>query len=170
MGKDKGGTAMKKALKILACIAAVIAVVFGVYMKFMDNAAKADHYEMGNDKIPSVKLVLGEVRKVKSLHYSYKNNYSARTIGYSTDPGDQAQAAGDMEKYVRYLRENEGFVLSKSGESHQSVDGGPFIRGVQMTLVKNSVDDGMSITLDIDYNAKGYKLQLTKTTGRVMKY
>jgi hypothetical protein len=118
-------------------------------------------YELGKDTITSIKGVIGDLgaRKVTGISTATENGVQTKVYSYSTDPDDGTQAANDIAAYWNYISENDGFL------SLVSFDGLPYEGGVELRFAKESVDGGKIIIMDIDYNAKGYTVTITKGEG-----
>jgi hypothetical protein len=150
--------------KFLKYSVVIVIVIVGVLLFFLDSTEKADYYTLGDDKIPSVKLVLGETRKVVKSNTEISNNVRARFIEYTTDPNDKMQASNDMKVYFQYLLDKEGFQSKGSGSKMTYRNGVAGETQFTRQFGKDSVDAGKTIMLDIAYDSKGYTLDLKKVT------
>jgi len=135
----------------------VIGLIIYIAISTVNKAAKEDHYVIGNDQIPSVKLALGEERKITGLNVS-------TAVGGATTKEIKYQVAGtqqgnEMLAYFTYLQEQDGF-LSVSDIDFSGLTG----KGV---VARNSVDDGHQIQLKIQYDAAGYTIFLMKLPGKI---
>ena len=123
-----------------------------------DPVDKIEYYELGDDKIPSVVMVVGD-RFCPEKGSSLVNGATVYTAEYTTDENDQAQAASDVYAYITYLMENEGFL------NLIAFDNLPYEGGIELSLAKTSVDWGKIIVLNIDYGYGGYTFEFWKGEG-----
>jgi len=112
----------------------------------------ADYYTMGNDKIPSIKKVVGP-RGTFEMNHPFSKDKDDMRLVY----GDVENPADDLTKYVFYLRDKKGYKFTKPFDSSR-VPG-------STQLTKKSADKGKFITLDIKYDDKTYTLVFTKNEG-----
>ena len=149
---------MKIQVKIIA--AALLALFLTVALTSCSLEDKG-YYDMGADRITSVKGVIGEMgnRKMNSINVSTTDGVQTNIYEYKTDPSDKTQAANDMAAYFQRLLDTDGFITLIS------FDGMPYEGGIDMQFAKDSVDAGKIIILDIDYNSTGYTLTFTKCEG-----
>ncbi|MCL1876305.1 MAG: ankyrin repeat domain-containing protein [Synergistaceae bacterium] len=122
--------------------------------------AAAEHYILGNDKIPSVMKVVGK-RNIVNYNTGIFDGVTMTAVTYWTDPADETQSANDVAKYFQYLLSNDGFISLKA------FSGLPYEGGVEMSFARNSVDDGNIVIVDISYNTKGYRLVFRKGEGKL---
>jgi len=156
----KKRTLLMTCLGLLAAgfVVAVLAVVLIFYslMGAMDKATKADHYEIGNDKIPTVKLALGGERKVTGIGTSTSNGVTKKEWTYQV-PGTAQNS--EMIAYYKYLSEKDGFLLLEdidfSGQTGTA------------KLGRNSVDGGQIVELQIKYDTGGYVITVSKRQGTI---
>lgn len=89
-------------------ILAIILVGIFFLCLFMINKLyeNADNYKVGNDKIPSIKYILGS-RELKNIDYKFNNATLERVYNYENVP----DVNGDLNKYIAYLMQNQGFNL-----------------------------------------------------------
>ena len=127
------------------------------YLKAYLDTMNAAYYTLDNDTITSITEVVGQ-RSLAKLNTSTKSDVTSMTLEYSADPTDPKQAATDIAKYFQYVTDNDDFIPLKFSEEMQYTGG-------EMSLAKNSVDDGKVIVLDINYDSKGYTLIITKVEG-----
>jgi len=156
----------KSKLPIILAIVGVLAVVaiaggallvsfgFGVLSK----AAKEDYYTIGNDQIPSIKMVLGEEYKVTGISTSTgPGDVTQKTIKYNAPGTGQSQA---MLAYHAYLHDHDGFLnlatIMLSGSSGIGLVG------------RNSVDSGYEIQLQIEYDTSSFTITILKQQGGIV--
>jgi len=137
-------------------IAAAVAGIFGGVMGALNKAAAADYYELGNDQIPSVKLALGEERKITGINSSVNNGVTMKEYTYSVPDKDQGL---EMSRYLTYLR-GQGFLLLTDADFNAPE--------AWCKVGRNSVDDGYEIIVQIDYDTKGYTIIVVKEEGKIM--
>ena len=148
------------AVKIIIPIAVllilgVVGVVLAVTIP-LSNATKADYYTIGADQIPSVKLALGQTRKVTSVSTSTSGGVTTKVIKYQVSGTTQNK---DMSAYMVYLHDKGGFyTLTDIDFSPASATGG---------LGRNSKDDGQELLLQIEYDTSGYTITIIKQKGEI---
>ncbi|HJJ19372.1 MAG TPA: hypothetical protein OIM61_09065 [Clostridiaceae bacterium] len=147
---------MNKTLKILLIIF-VIGLVGGI-IAFMatGNTANAEEYKLGNDTIKSIKAIV-EKRQVVSVSTKTSNGITTKTIEYKSD-----NVQDDLLKYTEYLRNEEGFSLTKDMDLS--------VIPSTVELGKNSNDTGNLIMMTIDYNSFGYTITIQKGEGTLTMY
>ena len=147
---------MNKTLKILLIIF-VIGLIGGI-IAFMatGNTANAEEYKLGNDTIKSIKAIV-EKRQVVSVSTKTSNGITTKTIEYKSD-----NVQDDLLKYSEYLRNEEGFSLTKDMDLS--------VIPSTVELGKNSNDTGNLIMMTIDYNSFGYTITIQKGEGTLTMY
>lgn len=147
---------MNKTLKILLIIF-VIGLVGGI-IAFMatGNTANAEEYKLGNDTIKSIKAIV-EKRQVVSVSTKTSNRITTKTIEYKSD-----NVQDDLLKYTEYLRNEEGFSLTKDMDLS--------VIPSTVELGKNSKDTGNLNMMTIDYNSFGYTITIKKGKGTLTMY
>lgn len=147
---------MNKTLKILLIIF-VIGLIGGI-IAFMatGNTANAEEYKLGNDTIKSIKAIV-EKRQVVFVSTKTSNGITTKTIEYKSD-----NVQDDLLKYTEYLRNEEGFSLTKDMDLS--------VIPSTVELGKNSNDTGNLIMMTIDYNSFGYTITIQKGEGTLTMY
>lgn len=147
---------MNKTLKILLIIF-VIGLIGGI-IAFMatGNTANAEEYKLGNDTIKSIKAIV-EKRQVVSVSTKTSNGITTKTIEYKSD-----NVQDDLLKYSEYLRNEEGFSLTKD------MDLSVIPSTVELGKISN--DTGNLIMMTIDYNSFGYTITIQKGEGTLTMY
>lgn len=147
---------MNKTLKILLIIF-VIGLIGGI-IAFMatGNTANAEEYKLGNDTIKAIKAIV-EKRQVVSVSTKTSNGITTKTIEYKSD-----NVQDDLLKYTEYLRNEEGFSLTKDMDLS--------VIPSTVELGKNSNDTGNLIMMTIDYNSFGYTITIQKGEGTLTMY
>ena len=144
-------------MKIIGILILLIAVGVTAAVIAWNNAGNPDYYTIGKDKIPSVKLALGEERKMSGTSSSAAlGGGQTKEFRYQVSGSEQND---DMFTYLTYLREKDGFLL---------LTGFDFNGPVGSCLVgRNSVDDGYEIQLQIEYDRSGYTITILKQAGGI---
>ena len=138
---------------VILIVVIVIVSVSGALSK----AAKADYYTIGNDQIPSVRLALGEERKVTGTSTSVSGGVTTKEIKYQVPGMDQGS---DMWDYYNYLHDKDGFLALTDIFFFGETSG-------QGTVARNSVDGGYYIQLQIDFDRSGYTITVQKLPGEI---
>jgi len=145
-----------KPLFVVIVIAVVIAVIAIAFNLGTGSQANKDYFDIGKDKVPSVKLVLGEKRNISGGGVGTTNGVTTRTINYSV-----AENQGpEMLKYAKALIDDYGFYNSTPNNFS-----GPTGKGFE--FVKESVEEGYLIEVVIDYDEHGYDLTLIRSKGEL---
>jgi len=119
-----------------------------------------DSYEMGADSLPSVTNVLATPRKLVSSDSgdgSYQDTPS-KTWDYTYESDT---VSDDLEQYLNTLRNTYDYVLITDMDLTQ-------VTGA-VSLAAESVDDGLIIVLDCNWDGSGYKLAFSKFEGTLTK-
>ena len=142
---------------IIGIAVIVIGVGIAVAVIALNGAGNTDYFKFGNDKIPSVKLALGEERKLTSASTSAAlGGGQAKVFVYQVSGRRQND---DMFNYITYLREKDGFLVLTSFDFNGPE--GACIVG------RNSIDDGYMIQLQVEYDRSGYTITITKQKGEI---
>ncbi|MCL2784906.1 MAG: hypothetical protein FWD55_05625, partial [Propionibacteriaceae bacterium] len=144
------------ALKLGVAVLAFVLVAGGAGLAlFLASTAeaKADYYQLGDDRIPSVKFVLGEDRTMAGITSS-EDGIVTKILTYNEPLVDQAQ---DMLKYAGYLVNNDGFDAVSDIDFFWATGFG--------MLERYSVEPGKTITVSIDYDELGYTITVVKKAG-----
>ena len=152
----KKGKGLKILLGILGGFVALIVLIIVIAFSAVSKAGKVDFYELGNDKIPSVKYVLGEKRKVSNTNTEIVNGVTTKELQYNEPDRDQAL---EMSQYITYLHDNEGFKYVTDVEFSTPE--------AWAQVGRNSNDAGYQLVVQIEYNAKGYTITIVKEPGEV---
>ena len=135
-------------------IAGAIVLVISLVGGSLSKTAEADYYEIGSDKVPSVKLILGEVRDVISVNTSTGNGVTTKAIGYKVEENQSAE----MEKYAMALMSSHSFYSTNDFDFSGSTG-----KGFEFSRVSD--EDGFIIILSIDYDSDGYTITLKRGEG-----
>jgi len=123
---------------------------------FGGGLPKMDHYELGPDQVPSVKLVLGGERRVVSSSITTVRDSSEWVIRYQPAAGQPTE----WSQYLEYLVGAEGFEFLRRDKPTDPV-------GVAV-LTKPSVEAGFIIYLQIQWDATGYTLTALRSRQSVI--
>jgi len=143
-----------KPLFVLIIIVAVIAGLVVVFNVSTSSTADKDYFDIGKDQVPSVKLVLGETRKVTGGGASTEIGVTTKSYSYQVAENQGAE----MLKYAKALIEDYGYYNSTPNDFS-----GPTGKGFQ--FVKASVEEGYIVQVQIDYDEDGYYLTLSRFKG-----
>ncbi|MCL2321174.1 MAG: zinc ribbon domain-containing protein [Oscillospiraceae bacterium] len=146
-------------IKILGGFACFVIVIVIIAAFITGNVAKADFYKIGSDQIPSVKLVLGEERKVTGTSTSTSNGITTNIIEYQVPGGNQNK---DMIQYFNYLMNNDGFLPLVDIDFNGPSGTGEFGR--------NSIESGKAVIMQINYDLNGYTIKIDRGEGNVNPY
>lgn len=149
----------KRLLIIVGVVLVAIVAIVSVYINsLLKEATAADYFEsewLNPDKIPTVKLALGEERKLTNVSISKSGSANIMEIKYDV-PGTKQNE--DMVKYLTYLRKEGFLVLTDIDFSGPSADG---------VVGCNSIESGYEIQLQIQYDSKGYTISIVKQPGGI---
>jgi len=134
-------------LGVLAVIALIISAAIP---KRVENVAAQDYYFMGEDKVPSVKLIIGQ-RDIGSFSENALGGASKQIIKYNVTE----TPSEEISLYGKALTEDYSY-LDISGIAF---DG---LTGSESLYAKESVDETKLIIVQIDHDSKGYTLTLYK--------
>jgi len=160
--KKKPPVALILALIFVVVIAAGVTVflVFNAVSGTLKSTAEADFYEIGGDKIPSVKYILGEERSVTGVNVSVSNGIEEKAITYSVSKNQN----GDMSEYAAALTGSHGYFSLADADYDFSGTAGKNFR-----FAANSSQDGYLVIVRIDYDASGYTIKIQRGKGE-LKY
>lgn len=122
----------------------------------VSNTANANEYRLGNDKIKSVKAVVGK-RQVTSVSTETSKGITTKKMEYKSD-----SVQDDLMEYTYYLRTDGEFNLTQNMDLT--------VVSSTIELSKNSVDDGKIIMMTIEYNPFGYIITIQKGEGTLTVY
>ena len=158
--KKKPPVALILALIFVVVIAAGVTVflVFNAVSGALKSMTEADFYEIGGDKIPSVKYILGEERSVTGISVSMSNGIEQKAITYSVFKNQN----GDMSEYAAALMGSHGYVSLADYDFSRDA-------GTDFRFAANSSQDGYLVIVRIDYDASGYTIKIQRGKGE-LKY
>jgi len=135
-------------------IGLIIGGIFFFASQALKNAADEDFYELGNDRVPSVKYILGEVRDVSGVSTSVSGTTSTKIIEYSVSTNQREE----MQKYALALMDDHGFYNTTAYDFS-----GPTGRGFDFT--KESRESGYIVIVTIEYDRSGYTISIVRARG-----
>jgi len=152
----KGG--IPKIAIIIGCIIVGLGLLIGgivlIASLVTGNSADKDFYEIGVDKIPSVKNILGEIRDISGVSSSTSGGVTTKTYTYDV-PENQNE---DMQKYADALINKHDFY-STSAHDYSGSSG----KGFELTRLSD--EEGYIVVLTIDYDSNGYEITLVRAKG-----
>lgn len=134
---------------VLAGAAALIAVLA------TGNTAKQDFIKIGADDVPSVKLIIGEERKITSVSTTTENGVTKKIIKYKVSERQNRE----MQKYAETLISDYGYYYVYSDNDFSGTS------GIDLQLVKASVEADHILYVRIDYDREGYTVMITRGRG-----
>ena len=151
----KKGKGLKILLGIGGGFVALIVLIVVIATAVNGGKAKQDYYELGNDRIPTVKLALGEVRKISSSATSISGGTTQMEYIYNEPGRDQAL---EMSQYLTCLR-GEGFLLLTDAEFSAP--------SAWCKVGRNSADSGFQLIVQMEYDTTGYNIIIVKEPGEI---
>lgn len=146
---------MSKRKKIIIGVAGGIVaftiILFVVVFSVLNGQMNAEFYELGSDKISSVKVVVGE-RGMTGVSTAIENGISKKSYNYKSET-----SAEDIKLYITHLLDNEGFLpldMNNSGD---------------LMYAKVSADEGKIIVIDVMDTGFGFTLTIQKGSGTLSK-
>jgi len=150
--QKKKRTGLKVLLIFLLVVALAAGGVIIAAKAATGKAANADYYKLSGEQVPSVKLALGEKRKVTSTGSSKNGSSTAVENVYQSDtPGR------DCFIYASYLVERDGFVCLEDVDFQDPTGKAYFGR--------NSAQDGYKLLATAEWNAAGYTVTVERSQG-----
>jgi hypothetical protein len=132
-----------------------ILTAIGISNAAHNQAEYSNFYVLGNDQIPSMKSVLGSTRPVRSFSESNANGELTYEIRYKVTDGKTR----DMVAYFNYLVLWEGFL--RLDDNYLSDTTG------SSTLGKSSVEPDRVVTVELQWDAKGYTVTAKQYVGTI---
>lgn len=140
----------KKIILIIAVVAVlVVAIAVGVVVAIkgmMNRLSSLEEYEVGDYAVTAITKVVGE-RKVVGMSTAVKNGVSIKSYTYE----GMEEPLRDLEAYLNYLAENEGFILDRN-EGYDQIGGKAFA---------HKETEGGTLLLEIHYNTSGYSIHIS---------
>ncbi|MCL2463368.1 MAG: hypothetical protein FWF44_11930, partial [Defluviitaleaceae bacterium] len=144
---------------MLIAIAAAVAVVVVIIVIGQTGGsinASQDYFTLGPDQVPSMKLVLGEERKISSSSSSVSNGTRTIVVKYKVDDNQSA----DLKKYTDALVNDYKFISTAPYDLSGS-------SGKEIKFAKESKEAGHIVLIQIDYGTSGYDLTIKQGQGKL---
>ena len=141
----------RKGLKVLLGFLISIALIVTAILLLIGKASSMDYYKIQNDKVPSVKYVLGEKRKVLIAGAASQNGINGKYFAYKSDTPQQ-----DIDTYLTVLLEKEGFIKMVNPDTME-------VTGVG----RNSVEPGYHIEVLVEPASDGYVVTVYYAQGEI---
>ena len=142
----------RKGLKVLLGFLISIALIITALILIMGKASSMDYYKIQNDKVPSVKYVLGEKRKVLIAGAASQNGMPTKYFGYMSDTPQL-----DIDTYLTALIEKEGFIRIANSDTMELTG----------SVGRNSVDPGHHIEVVVEPASDGYVVTVYYAQGEI---
>ena len=141
---------------VLVAIAITAAILIG--SNTLSKAGDADYYEIGTDKVPSIKLALGvsEDRKLDGVSTSLSGDEVKKVYKYHAG---NAKDGLELYDYATYLQD-DGFMFLTDASFSKST-------GAEIQMGRNSVAEGYMVIIQFDWNPGEYIITLTRSRGTV---
>ena len=134
---------------LLLCVPMLLFCACGI----LQDAAKLETYDLGNDKIPSLTSVVGE-RKVSGVETGSRTG----GVQYKNYTYETQTLTEDMDAYYAALLQS-GYLVTKSSE-------GNTMKG-SLELGRNSADAGKAILIGLAWDNTLITLSITKGDGTI---
>jgi len=138
---------------IVAVTALGITAALIVSASILNMTAEAYYFKLGGDHIPTVRLAVGEIRKVTLSQSGVSDGAQYKQYTYKTD-----SVFDDLLAYSDYLRDSGWYVTmgynlyNDSGEMQFAID---------------SVDSGMIVVISVAFTQTKYTVKMTKLEGSI---
>ena len=119
-------------------------------LKYKNN----DYYIINNDKIPSIKNVIGK-RKLYYYKSSNKDNTYIKIYKYK----DIKNVKSDLNNYIEFLHDNNDYAYTSDIDLKKDTG---FIQ-----LSTNSIESKKIISIQINYSKNEYEIIITKAYGSI---
>jgi len=140
----------------IAAAAAVVVVILVLNQTGGTVNVNQDYFTIGADQVPSVKLVLGEERKISGSSSTVEKGVTTVVVKYSVGENQNAE----MKKYADALVNDYKFTSTApydfSGSSGKGIE-----------FAKESKEDGYVVLVTIDYGSSGYDLTIKRGKGKL---
>ena len=131
-----------------------------ILLSFIANLLKGKddkYYVLGNDKLPSINLVVGN-RELASYNNLDGDNIITKVYKYK----NVEDTKSDLSSYIKVLKNDYNYLYTT--EVNLSKSKGKFQLG------NNSVDSNKIIIITISYDKDSYTVKLTKGDGKINPY
>lgn len=145
----------KKIMIIFAVVFfAFFIFIFGMLFTMLDKVEKADYYNLSGDEISTFTKVTGYGKIRESQTQSTPEMEQKRYV-YAKVP----DYSKNISTYQQYLKEHDGFVEMNSE--------GLKVSGSAAILVKESIEEGMLLTVQVLSVPRGVEITLQKIPGEL---
>lgn len=127
-------------VSIIAIILVALAISFGIQKYNQNKYAKTDEYEIGNEKITSVKAVVGE-KKIKKYSYSNAEIERLKLTFEDTD------SESTVKEYMDYLKDNGNYIEMNMSDSNKRQIANPSEQLI--TVETEIIDGGFILTIEV---------------------
>lgn len=144
--------------QILITLLLSVLTLFISLLLFINNYFKADeeYYILHNEKISSISRIVGKRNlKYKKLSTLLDKKTLSKTYYYN----NIKNVSNDLNLYINYLRENENYLVTKPYDLNKEKD--------IIELSKYSKEENYIILLNIEYNKKSYKINISRLKGSI---
>lgn len=147
---------VKIALIVIGCMVLFVASILTTAFVVTRNASNRKVYKIGKEETKSITAVVGK-RKAVGVESSVQGGIVTKKTEYTSDT-----VVEDLNQYITYLREDEGYLLTRDCDLSYS----PGI----VYLAKESVDEGKLLYITIEYDLSGYTVIYQKGNGTLQRY
>lgn len=134
----------KKVIIVVASIIAIIlvalAVSFGIKKYNINKYTKADEYEVGNEKIASIKTAVGE-KKITEYSHSKSNIETIKLTFADSD------SQNTVKQYIEYLKDNGNYIEMNVSDSNKRQIANPADQLI--TVETEIIDGGFILTIEV---------------------
>lgn len=145
---------------LIVLCGALFFAIFGIASCSTNAIAEADYYEIGGDRVPSVKQALGKKYEVTGFAAEKKDGLDKQDIEFKTDGASNEE----MNLYASYLS-SQGWLYVSDYDYSQTVVADP---GYQMAT--NSAQSGYMVIVTIRYEAGSFNLVIDRGEGDLSLY
>jgi len=146
----------RKNLAIMVVVTLLL-VVHTTGCDILENTAKMQEYEMGDDKIPSINAVVGDERQATDV----ESGFTSEGVQYKQYSYMSGTVTDDLQSYTQHLKDIGWVVTKDYNLTH--------ITG-EVELAKESVEDDTVLVMAIVYETGKYEVRINKFRGTVTYY
>ena len=145
-------------LIIVIVVAIVFVSAFFIVRAILSATEEKDYYEIGSDRVPSIKLALGEDenRKLTGTSVNVSSGTTTKTFSYNAEG---ATDGIELFEYAMFL-EGEDFKFLTDGDFSRS-------RGTAIQMGRNSDESGYMLVIQFDWEPGKYTITLMRSQGSV---
>lgn len=127
-------------VSIIAIILVALAISFGIKKYNINKYTKADEYEVGNEKIASVKTAVGEKKITKYSHS--KSNIETIKLTFA-----DSDSQNTVKQYIEYLKDNGNYIEMNLSDSNKRQIANPADQLI--TVETEIIDGGFILTIEV---------------------